>query len=73
MADEVIPTKTAAQILGMKRQYMLDEMAAGRLDIGWVKPKGKKMSSHCTYRVYRAKLAKHLGREPDYVWPEELT
>lgn len=73
MASEVIPTDIAAKILGMNKQWMLDEMAAGNLKIGFVKKKDpKKRSGHGSYRVYRAKLAEHLGREPDHVWPEEL-
>ena len=70
--SEVIPNKTAAKILGMRKQFMLDEMAAGRLKIGYVKPRGKKAASRGTFHVYRAKLAEYLGRPSDYVWPEEL-
>jgi len=69
---ELVSIGSAAKILGMSRQWMLDEMAAGRLDIGWVK-KSKKRSGHNTYRIYRAKLAAHLGRPADYQWPEERT
>ena len=72
MAENVIPTKVAAAILGMDPQDLRDEMAAGRLDIGWVKPKNKKkMSGRGTDHVYRAKLAAHLGVEPDHVWEQE--
>lgn len=71
MPSEIIRTEVAAKILGMKKQYLLDEIAAGRIDIGWYKPRGSKQSSHGTYKIFRAKLARFLGREPDYVWPEE--
>lgn len=68
--NELIDPGVASRILGMKRQYMLDEMAAGRLDIGHVKH-SRKRSRHNVYYIYRAKLAAHLGRPMDYVWPEE--
>ena len=70
--SEVIPNKVAARILGMSKQYMFDEMAAGRLDIGWMKPRGKKAASHGSFKVYRGKLALFLNKPSDYVWPEEL-
>lgn len=70
---DIIPNKTAAKILGMRYQCMLDEMNSGRLNIGWVKyPNNKIASRRNQFRVYRAKLAAHLGwPDPDHVWPEE--
>lgn len=70
MTTEIIPNEVAAKILNMSRQEMFRNMIDGKLDIGWVKPR-KKRTGKATYRVYRAKLAKHLGRDPDYVWDEE--
>lgn len=67
---EVIPNDIAAKILKMSRQYMYDEMSAGRLNIGHIK-RSKKRSGHNQYYVYRAKLAAHLGRPADHQWPEE--
>ena len=73
MSSEVIPNNIAAKILNMRYQTMINNMETGVLDIGWVKPKDKKKrSGKATCHVYRAKLAKHLGRDPDFVWPEEL-
>lgn len=69
-ASEVIPNEIAAKILGMKKQYMFDLMRDKRIDIGTVIP-GKDRHSRSVIYVYRAKLARHLGREPDHVWDEE--
>lgn len=66
--SDIVSIETAAAILGIYPQGVRDQMAAGKLDIGLViKGKGRN-----TYRIYRAKLARYLGREQDYVWPEEL-
>ncbi len=69
-SSEIIPIQTVAEILGIYPQGVRDKMASGELDIGYT-VRHKKSGRH-TYRIYRAKLAKYLGREPDYVWPEEL-
>lgn len=67
-SSEIIPIQTVAEILGICPQGVRDRMTDGKLNIGLVlKGRGRN-----TYRIYRAKLAKYLGREPDYVWPEEL-
>lgn len=70
-SSEVIPVKTAAAILGIYPQGVRLLMESGKVDLGLViKSRGK--AGNNTYRIYRAKLAKYLGRDPDYVWPEEL-
>ena len=66
MSKECIPTDVAARILGIKRQLLYDLMSSGRVDLGIVIPGRRR-----TYKVYRAKLARYLGRDEDYVWPEE--
>lgn len=69
-SSEVIPLKTVAAILGFREQGVRNLMASGKVDLGFVQ-KGNGRNGHNTYRIYRAKLAKYLGRPPDYVWPEE--
>lgn len=70
MKGEIIPIPIAAKILGIYPQGVRILMASGKADLGLViKAKGK--NGHNSYRVYRAKLAKYVGREPDHVWPEE--
>lgn len=70
MSSDIISIDTAAAILGIHPQGVRLLMATGRADLGLV-VKGKGRNSHNTYRIYRAKLARYVGREPDYVWPEE--
>lgn len=53
-----IPTQRAAEILGIGKLYMMQEMRAGRMDLGYVS-KGKRK----TYVIFRAKLEKMIGRE----------
>ena len=65
--SDIIPINTAAMILGICPQGVRDQMASGKLDIGTC----KKNKGRNTYRVHRAKLAKYMGRDPDYIWPEE--
>lgn len=67
-SSETIPVATAAAILGICPQGVRDQMASGKLDIGLC----RKSKGRNTYRVFRAKLAKYMGREPDYIWPEEM-
>ena len=69
-SSEIITIETAAAILGIRPHGVRILMASGQADLGLV-VKGRGRNSHNTYRVYRAKLARYLGRDPDYVWPEE--
>ncbi len=68
MASERIPLDVVAKVTGHKVTYVRARMLAGDWDIGTVTKVGKK---HC-FDVFRAKLARHMGRPLDYVWPEEL-
>lgn len=70
MSSEIISIDVAAKILGMYPQGVRNLMASGKADLGFVS-KAKGRNGHNSYRVYRAKLARYVGREPDYVWPEE--
>ena len=69
-SSEIIPLETAAMILGIRPQGVRILMTSGKVDLGFV-IKGNGKNGHNTYKVCRAKLARYMGREPDYVWPEE--
>ena len=65
---ERMTVEQVAMITGHKVTYVRARMLDGSWDIGTVTKVGKK---HC-FDVFRAKLARHMGRPLDYVWPEEL-
>ena len=69
-SSEVISVDVAAMILGIRPQGVRNLMSSGKADLGIV-IKGNGRNGHNTYRIYRAKLARHLGRDPDHIWPEE--
>ena len=69
-SQERIPLDVAAKILGVRPQGLRQMMAKKQLDIGVIIEGGARNHRN-QYLVFRAKLAKLLGYEPDHHWEEE--
>ena len=61
---QYVPTKIAAQELGCSQQALWERMRRGVWsDLGDYIPKEKTGNKVDTFRIYRAKLDRHLGIE----------
>ena len=63
MSNNVVPVEQAARELGLAPQGVREYMKRGLIDIGDVLPaiRGKGYR----YKIYRAKLDKHIGKDGD--------
>lgn len=69
-SSDRIPLDVAARILGVRPQALRQMMAKKQVNIGAVIEGGARNHRN-QYLIFRPKLAKLLGYEPDHHWEEE--